>query len=120
VINSDYSWNSAYDANLTGGNGGLYFDGTNAVAVYGGPVPLYTPGTWTSGSSVTHLKATPVKPTGTTGYLMDPSDGYGLGVRVLTPVEIGIMQDLGYTIVSPSSASVFFIVGFGLLRRRRR
>lgn len=73
-----------------------------------------------SGSSVTHLNATPVKPAGTTGYLMDPSDGYGLDVRVITPVEVGIMRDLGYTIVTPSSASVFVIFGFSLLRRRRR
>ncbi len=120
VINPDYTWNTAYNANLTGGGSGLYFDGANAVAVYGGPVPLYTPGTWVSGSSVTHLNATPVKPAGTTGYLMDPSDGYGLGVRVITPVEVGIMRDLGYTIVTPSSASVFVIFGFSLLRRRRR
>ena len=120
VIDPSYNWNTAYTANLTGGNSGLYFDGPNAVAVYGGLVPLYTPGTWASGSSVTHLNPTPVKPTGTTGYLMDPSDGYGLGVRVITPVEIGILKDLGYTIVTPSGASVFFLFGFGLLRRRRR
>lgn len=119
VIDPNYSFNTAYTTNLTGGNGGLYFNGTNAVAVYGGPVPLYTPGTWTSGSSVTHLRASPVKPTGTTAYLMDPSDGYGLGVRVITPVDAGILKDLGYTIVTPSSASVFFIFGLGLIRRRR-
>lgn len=39
---------------------------------------------------------------------------------VITPVEVGIMRDLGYTIVTPSSASVFVIFGFSLLRRRRR
>ena len=60
-----------------------------------------------------------MKPTGTTAYLMDPSDGYGLGVRVITPVDAGILKDLGYTIVTPSSASVFFIFGLGLIRRRR-
>lgn len=120
VIDPNYTFNTAYTANLTGGNGGLYFDGPNAVAVYGGLVPLYTPGTWASGTSVTHLNPTPVKPAGTTGYLMDPSDGYGLGVRVITPVEVGILEDLGYTIVTPSGASVFVILGFGLMRRRRR
>ena len=120
VIDPNYTFNTAYTANLTGGNGGLYFDGPNAVAAYGGLVPLYTPGTWASGSSVTHLNPTPVKPAGTTGYLMDPSDGYGLGVRVITPVEVGILEDLGYTIVTPSGASVFVIFGFGLMRRRRR
>jgi hypothetical protein len=31
-INDDYTWNTAYDANLTGGDGGLYFGGPNAMA----------------------------------------------------------------------------------------
>lgn len=97
VIGSDFVWNSAYAANLTGGNGGLYFDGPNAVAAYGGPVPLYTPGTWKAGSSLTHLDPAGAPP-GTT-YLMDPTDGYGPGVRALTPVEVGLMKDLGFTLV---------------------
>ena len=113
VIGSDYVWDSAYSANLTGGGGGLYFDGPNAVLAYGGPVPLYTPGTWVDGSSLSHLDPAHA-PTGTT-YLMDPSDTYGPGVRVISPVEVGILTDLGYT-VSPAYA-VFFI-GFGFLRRR--
>ncbi|MCB1265830.1 MAG: hypothetical protein KDB56_14875 [Mycobacterium sp.] len=45
---------------------------------------------------------------------MDPSDGYGLGVRVLSPVEQAMLSDLGFTV------HAFVFVGFGLLRPRRR
>ncbi|MCB0930307.1 MAG: VCBS domain-containing protein, partial [Mycobacterium sp.] len=115
AIGGDYVWNSAYTTNLTGGNGGLYFDGPNAVAAYGGLVPLYTPSTWASGSSVAHLDPNN-PPVGT--YIMDPADGFGPGARVIGAVELGILQDLGYT-VTPSQLSVFVIVGLGLMRRRR-
>lgn len=115
-IGGDYVWNAAYTPNLTGGNGGLYFAGPNAEAAYGGPVPLYTPATWTSGSSLTHLDPAHA-PAGTT-YLMDPSDGYGPGVRVLTPVEAGMLADLGYTVYQGPVFAVFFL-GLRLRRRRR-
>ena len=115
-IGADYVWNTAYTPNLTGSNGGLYFSGPNAVAAYGGPVPLYTPGTWTAGSSLTHLDPADA-PAGTT-YLMDPNDGYGPGARRLTPVEAAMFTDMGYTIYQPSVYAVFF-VGFFLRRRRR-
>ncbi len=115
-IGADYVWNAAYTPNLTGGDGGLYFNGPNAVAAYGGPVPLYTPGTWKSGASLVHLDPADA-PAGTT-YLMDPTDGYGPGVRTLTPVELAMLEDLGYTVYQPGSYAVLF-VGF-LLRRRRR
>ena len=98
VIGADYVWNAAFTPNLTGGQGGLYFNGPNAAIAYGGPVPLYNPGTWASGSSITHLDPADA-PAGMT-YLMDPSDGYGPGIRVISPVEIGVLTDLGYTITA--------------------
>ena len=82
------------------------------MAAYGGLVPLYTPDPWTPGSSLTHLDPA-FAPSGTV-YLMDPSDGYGLGGRVITPVEQGILSDLGFTV------HAFVFIGFGFLRRRRR
>ena len=109
-IGSDYVWNAAYTPNLTGGNGGLFFVGPNAKAAYGGPVPLYTPSTWASGSSLTHLAP------GSANCLMDPSDGNGPGVRALTPVEVGIMTDLGYTLYQGPFFAVFLLVR---LRRRK-
>ena len=115
VIGGDYVWNSAYTPNLTGGNGGLYFAGPNAVAVYGGPVPLYTPAVWKPGSSLTHLDPADAPPG--TVYLMDPTDVYGSGVRVLTPVDAAMLTDLGYTVYQPVYA--LFFIGFGFARRRR-
>ncbi|MCB9409822.1 Ig-like domain-containing protein [Mycolicibacterium sp.] len=111
-ISGTYVWDATYAPNLTGSNGGLYFAGPNAVAAYGGLVPLYTPDPWTPGSSLTHLDPD-FAPPGTI-YLMDPSDGFGLGVRVLTPVEQAMLTDLGFTV------HAFVFVGFGLLRPRRR
>ena len=51
-------------------------------------------------------------------YLMDPSDGYGLGVRTLSAVEIAMLKALGYTVYQ--NGGIAFIFVFGLRRRRRR
>ncbi|MGX9790567.1 Ig-like domain-containing protein [Mycobacterium sp. MMS18-G62] len=104
VINgSTFEWNTAYDPNLTGGNGGLYFAGANAVAAYGGPVPLYTPKPYTSASSVAHLDDNTFNNTDPNSEnakkMMNAKDGEGLGVRVVSAVESGILTDLGYTMV---------------------
>ena len=117
VIGSDYRWRTAYNFNLTGGNGGLFFGGPNAVAVYGGLVPLYTPSPWESGSSVSHLDDSTF--VGANTVMMNAYSDTGLGVRVLSPVELAILQDLGYQ-VSPSPLAAFVLIGFGLLRRPRR
>lgn len=100
VISDTYVWNSTSLANLTGGNGGLYFAGPNAVAAYGGPVPLYTPSVWIPGTSVSHLD--PSMPAANTNVMAAYQD-YGPGVRTISPVETAILADLGYT-VSPTPA----------------
>ncbi len=115
VIGADYVWDAAYAPNLTGGNGGLYFAGPNAVGTYGGPVPVYTPGAFKPGSSVIHFDPAEAPPG--TVYLMDPTDGYGQGVRRLTPVEAGVLTDLGYTVYQ-SPVYALLVIGFGFLRRR--
>lgn len=115
IIGPNYVFNTNYTANLTNGNGGLYFGGPNAVAVYGGPVPLYDPGSFSNGSSVSHLDPN-YAPAGV-NYLMDPTVGNGPNTRSLSAVEIGILKDLGYTVYQ--SGSYVFVFGFGLLRRRR-
>jgi hypothetical protein len=30
--------------------------------------------------------------------MMNPGDDPGLGVRVLSPIELGILEDIGYTV----------------------
>jgi hypothetical protein len=101
-IKSNYIWNTAYDPNLIGGKGGLYFGGANAVAAYGALVPLFTPDPWTSGSSMSHLDDATF--TGSNQKMMNARTDTGLGVRVLSPIELGILKDLGYTVMIPSVA----------------
>lgn len=89
LIASNGTMNAAYNANLTGGNGGLYFAGPNAVAAYGALVPLFTPGSWQPGASLSHVADS--------ADLMSPNRK--LGVRYsLSAVDLGILKDLGYTV----------------------
>jgi hypothetical protein len=119
VINSgNYSWNSAYNSNLTGGNGGLYFGGPNAVAAYQALVPLYAPNPWESGSSLSHLDDSRFR--GSNEKLMNAETNVGLGVRVISPIELGILTDIGYTVTSGSGTPALLFVGFIALRARRR
>ncbi len=113
VINDSYRFDPAFNANLTGGNGGLYYGGIHAVNAYGGLVPLYAPYLWEAGSSASHLDDDTFWDT----QLMEAMAPSGPGVRVLSPIEQGMLQDLGYTLSAPSWTSMIFI-GF-LIRRRR-
>lgn len=118
-IDRRHAWKTEYDPNLTGGNDGLFFGGSNAAAAYGGLVPLYTPNAWESGSSMGHLDDFTF--TGANEKMMNAKTGTGLGVRVLSAVEIGIMRDLGYQVSLPQSppvAMAFF--GIVLMGRKRR
>ncbi len=99
VISSRGRFNSAYAANLSGANGGLFFGGANAVAAYGGPVPLQA-------LSLSHLRLSTFPYNGPTAKLMGPVAPNGKTLRVLSPVEQAILKDLGYTVVSPAP-SVF-------------
>ncbi|MEE9330462.1 MAG: hypothetical protein V3V30_10025 [Parvularculaceae bacterium] len=77
----------------SGEDGGLFFGGPNAIAANGGLVPLYTPNPFEPGSSVSHLDSdNPLF----AGLLMLPSISTGLGPRVYSAVELGILRDLGY------------------------
>lgn len=116
VIGGDYTWNTADNPALTGSNGGLFFGGPNAVAAYLSPVPVYTPSPWSSGSSISHLSDNVF--TGVNEQLMNAVTSHGKGVRVLSPVELGILTDLGYH-VTPGAPTLMF-VGFFILRARRR
>lgn len=118
-IGKDFEWHTKYDQNLTGGAGGLYFGGKNAVRAYKKRVPLYTPKPWAPGSSMSHLDdSTFVAPN---EQMMNANTDTGPGIRTLSAIEIGIMTDLGYTMVPkapPSYAALFVFVFF--LRSRRR
>jgi hypothetical protein len=122
IDHTTYSWISTYNTDLTGGigpNGGLYFGGPNAKAANGGqPVPLYTPNPWKSGSSMSHLDDSTF--TGANAKLMNAVTDTGLGIRILSPVEVGILKDLGYNVADPRQTLAIFVIGFAFIRRRRR
>ncbi len=117
VIDSTFHWNTAYNVNLTGGNGGLYFGGPNAVAAYGGPVPLFASSPFVYGSSVHHLRDSSFY--GSQKKLMTAQVLVGPGVRVLSPVELGILKDLGYRVVPVPGSAAILVVGALFVRRRR-
>lgn len=117
VIGSDYAWKNAYTPNLTGANGGLYFAGADAVAAYSNLVPIYTPGTWAPGSSISHLND---RVFGVSRTLMTAQVGSGQGIRVLSPIELGVLADLGYTAAPQPNGAMLAFVGVFFLRRPRR
>ena len=120
IINADYSvnksaWNSASVGSGTAG-GGTYFAGAHAVAANGGQlVALNSPSSFNAGSSISHLDP---NESAFDGMMMEPSVSTGPAARNYSAVEIGIMQDLGYTAVAavpePESC-VMMICGLVLL-----
>lgn len=92
---NDFTINPDYQRNVVGDNGGLFFGGANAVAANGGElVRLFTPNPVAAGSSLTHLDLFTFG-----NVLMNPKLDGGTGVRMLSPVEVGIFKHLGYTVV---------------------
>ena len=119
VIGRWFKWDNDFDPNLTGGNGGLYFGGPNAVAAYGAPVPLYTPNVWRQGSSVGHLDDETF--TGANRVRMVAYSDPGLGVRTLSAVELAILRDLGYRVAAPQMpVSTAAFVGLVFVGSRRK
>ena len=108
-------WNAA----SVGGTGsvpasnGLYFHGTNAKnANSGNPVPVYSPTTWQSGSSGSHLDGDYYS--GANTMLMNASTGTGPGKRTLSQVETGVFRDIGFTVV-PEASHYAVVSGLALM-----
>lgn len=90
-----YTQNSTALGNaLRGLAGGVFFHGSSAIAANGGnPVPLYTPSTWSSGSSYSHLAESFNL---TTDDLMTFSIGSGRSQHTVGPVTLGLLKDIGW------------------------
>lgn len=99
-IGRNFRWDSDFDGHLVGQDGGLYFSGRHAAAAYGGFVPLYYPSLWEPGSSAHHTDD--ITFAGEDQLLMNAMTGTGLGIRVLSALEIGMLRDLGYVVVPVS------------------
>ncbi|MCX5673613.1 MAG: hypothetical protein NTX87_01270, partial [Planctomycetota bacterium] len=73
----------------------VWFTGSNAVAYYGGNVPVYAPSTYQGGSSLSHLDETMIP-----GALMSPYVTVGEAVRQPLRLEWEIMEDLGWSVLT--------------------
>jgi hypothetical protein len=77
------------------GEPGIYFYGNDAVLANNGPIKLYTPNTWSSGSSYSHLDSNEFN--GTAEDLMTPSIGPADITRAVGPVTKGMFDDFGWS-----------------------
>ena len=101
--------------------GSVYFDGTNAVALFGGPVPIFAPDTFQQGSSLSHLDETTFQ-----NYMMSPSISLGQTIREISELEWAMMADMGWDIaksapVPEPTTILLFVTGLaGLIGFRTR
>ena len=115
LISGTGAWQGLDSALL---NGGLYFGGANAVAANGGNlVPLYSPASWEQGSSGSHLNFAGQK------MIMNAAIFPGDGAEGLSPVELGMLRDLGYNVIPEPGSGWFLLSGvtfvITFLRRRK-
>lgn len=82
-----YVGNASY---FTGGDGGVFFAGPQAVAAYGTRPPVYAPPSFQCGSSLSHWQSG-------IGAVMEPSIAAGVARRTYAAFEIATLRDLGYT-----------------------
>lgn len=116
-------WNAASVGGTSPG-AGMFFNGANAVAANGGQlVGLYSPTTWSGGSSISHIDTD--NPT-YNGMMMLHARSEGPDARNFSTVEVGMLQDLGYTpvaVVPEPESYAMMLAGLGVLgmvRRRRK
>ena len=96
-------------------------DAYDPVKASGLRVPLYTPNPWRPGSSLGHLDDNTFS--GSNQKLMNPATFPGPGFPVISPIELGILTDIGYTVNSGPAAPptpVLLFVGLVTIRLRRR
>ena len=124
VDSGSFAFNTGLAGMLTGGSAnGVFFGGVNAMAAYGNRVPIYSPSPYEEGSSGSHTDDNTF--TGGNQLLMNAATATGQGLRTLSAIELGILQDLGYSVAAiPEPATVVLFlglasIGFAIVRRRR-
>lgn len=103
-------------------SGGLiFFRGEQAVAQFGGPVPVYTPGPFSPGESLFHVADSGVD------SIMRRNFDQGEARREYTELDLAMLQDLGYTLRAvplpaalPLFAAVLLALGLIGARTARR
>ena len=82
----------------------LFFTGANAVAAFGGNVPIFAPNPFDPGSSLSHIDSS-------IPAVMNPTISLAETTRNFAPFEVAIFKDLGYTIatgITLAGDTVFF------------
>lgn len=121
VNSSTFAFETTLSGALTA-NPGMYFSGTNAMAANGGNrVALFSPNPWQDGSSGSHTNDSTYP-----GTMMIAATATGPSARTLSAIEIGMLQDMGYTMAAIPEPSTYaaiagaVVMGVAVMRRRRR
>lgn len=90
---------------------GLFFVGPNAIAAFGKPVPLYSPDTFSKGTSISHLSpdyfTNPDLKAENALQLMNTKTKAGVVYpTTLSKVEISILKDLGFRMMPAAATTV--------------
>ncbi len=98
----------------------VFFDGPNARASNGGqPIKMYAPSPYEPGSSISHIDSS-------LGFaVMTPSIAPGVEKRTYSAQDLGILQDVGWTVApelvpEPSGTALLALGAVVLFVRRRR
>ncbi len=86
---------------LLGLANGIVFAGAQARAAYGNYPPIYAPNPFEEGSSLAHWDTT-------IQAVMGPSIGSGKSKRQYAPVDLGALQDIGYSAGTQEPPSAAF------------
>jgi hypothetical protein len=93
----------------------VYFDGSNATALYGDLVPVYAPEIFSMASSLIHLDEA------TFGdYLMSSAMGLGKTTRTLSDLEWAMMEDMGWTIIPEPASILLMLSAIGIFRLKNK
>jgi hypothetical protein len=97
---SSPGWETTFDAQTATINGGVFFVGAHARAVYGGDVPITT---LSNSEALSHLGNTLAEPAG-----QDLMNGvaFYFGTRYeVTPLDLAILEDIGAPVLAPAIAA---------------
>lgn len=98
-------------------NGGdIWFRGPQAMAVYGGPVPVFSPPDYDSGSSLAHFSEAPAD---AVDSIMRPSLLPGEVRRTYSELDFAVMRDIGWNVVPEPGASALLLLAATFALRRR-
>lgn len=93
----------------------VYWDGENASALLGAPVPVYAPNPFEPGSSLVHLDESTFD-----GLMMTPAIATGQMARTVSDLEWAMMKDMGWSVVPEPATLLLLAAGaLGLVRRRK-